>query len=84
MRAQLLASDTCVVVDCVLELFIWTGATSRAQDRRLALLLAAQLGRQREAAGGVRVAITRILDSSETILFKVCFPFATVRRRACA
>ena len=77
MRAQLLASDTCVVVDCVLELFIWTGATSRAQDRRLALLLAAQLGRP-------RVAITRILDSSETILFKVCVPFATVRRRACA
>jgi len=53
------------------EVFVWTGTASRAQDRKLAWLLAALLAQRREERLHFPVVVTRILEKGETILFKV-------------
>ena len=72
---QLLRTDGCAVVDCTFELFVWLGTASRSQDRRLAVLLAAVLGQQHEAAAQAttrsRAAVTKLFENGESLLFKV-------------
>jgi hypothetical protein len=68
---EALESNHCYVLDALNEVYVWQGRTSATPARRAALKLAREVHAKRARAPWARIA--RVMDGSESILFKEKF-----------
>jgi len=66
---KLLLSDHAYVVDAETEIFVWVGSSSSTACRKLAILLAKRI--LCEDSRSPSTSFTKVLENTETVLFKV-------------